>query len=199
MTTDSSEFTPRRGSHHTIADPVARPDAIEAEALALLTVGTGALVLNPVGKVQFAIVVPQTGGGAAGGALTVSAAVEELPVLVVPMKRLFETLLYVPAVGAVTLRLIRHVLFAATVTPETEIEPAPATGAKVGVPQPLVAAPVGLATTIAPGEVGKVSVKLTLLTATGLGLVIVKLSADEPLALIGVGLKLLLMVTAAGS
>ena len=42
MTTDSSEFTPRRGSHHTIADPVARPDAIEAEALVVFLTEGGA-------------------------------------------------------------------------------------------------------------------------------------------------------------
>jgi len=42
VTTDSSEFTPRRGSHHTIADPVARPDAIEAEALVVFLTEGGA-------------------------------------------------------------------------------------------------------------------------------------------------------------
>jgi len=33
VTTNSSEFTPHRGGHTIVADPIARPDAIEAEAL----------------------------------------------------------------------------------------------------------------------------------------------------------------------
>lgn len=47
------------------------------------------------------------------------------------------------------------------VPPEKEIEALFAFGLKVGVPQPLVLALGVVATTIAPGEVGKVSLKAT--------------------------------------
>ena len=50
-----------------------------------------------------------------------------------------------------------QLLFTASVPLENDIEPAPATGAKVGVPQPEVVAPGGVATVILAG---KSSVKL---------------------------------------
>ena len=48
----------------------------------------------------------------------------------------------------------------------------------------------GLTTTILPGDVGNVSVKLTLLTWTDVGLPIVNVSVDVPFVTIGLGLKL---------
>src|SRR5262249_15452322 len=99
----------------------------------------------------------------------------------------------------VTLTLIVQLLFAATVPFENEREPAPATGAKVGAPQPLVVAAGGLATTIAPGEVGKVSVKLRPESGAPLGLMMVKVSDETPPTLVGWGLKFFLRVTVDGS
>ena len=90
-------------------------------------------------------------------------------------------LLYVPAVGAVTFTLTVHVPPAAIVPPEKEIEPAPAVGANVGVPQPLVEALGVLATAMAPGEVGNVLLKATPLRASfSLGLVSRKVRVDVP-------------------
>src|SRR3989304_1500427 len=82
-----------------------------------------------------------------------------------------------------------QLLLAATVPFENEIEPAPATGAKVGVPQPEVLAPVGLATTMAPGEVGKVSLKFRSLRATPLGLLMVKVRVEVPPPVGGAGVR----------
>ncbi len=76
--------------------------------------------------------------------------------------------------------------------PEKLTLPAPAVGAKVGDPQPLVDALVGLATTIAPGAAGKVSVKATPEMALfGFGLLIVKVSVLVPPVRIGLGAKAL--------
>ena len=108
-------------------------------------------------------------------------------------------MLYVPATGTVTFTLIVQLLFGASVPLENEIEVAPAVGEKVGVPQLVVVAPVGFATVIAPGEVGKVSVKLSPLTVTGEGLVNVKVRAETPPAFVGSGLKFFAIVTADGS
>lgn len=94
---------------------------------------------------------------------------------------------------------IVQVLLAPIVPLLNEMEPVPATGAKVGVPQPMVAAPVGFATTIRPGVVGKVSVKLTPLIAAAFGLVIVKVNLEVPPATVGSGEKFLLMVKEVGS
>ncbi len=47
------------------------------------------------------------------------------------------------------------------VPPEKVTDPAPATGENVGAPQPEVEAAGGAATTMAPGEFGKVSEKAT--------------------------------------
>ncbi len=95
--------------------------------------------------------------------------------------------------------LIVQVLFAAIVPFENEMEAAPATGANVGVPQPEVDALVGLATVIAPGEVGSVSVKFRPLTLAAFGLVNVKVSVEIPPALVGSGLKFFEIVSVEGS
>ena len=81
---------------------------------------------------------------------------------------------------------------AATVPPTKLTLAAPATGAKTGMPHPLVlAAGVG-ATTIAPGEVGKVSLNCTATSAVaGFGLVIVKVSVVGTFGLTGLGANIL--------
>src|SRR5258706_5406163 len=75
------------------------------------------------------------------------------------------------------------------VPPEKVREAAPAAGAKVGAPQPDVVAAGVPATTIAPGDVGSVSVKLRLLSADDVGLVIVKVRVETPPTAMGLGLK----------
>lgn len=87
----------------------------------------------------------------------------------------------------------------ASVPFENEREPAPATGAKVGEPHPEVEAFVGLAMTIVPGAVGSVSVKLSPVNVTGVGLVNVKVRVEMPPTVVGSGLKFLVMVAADGS
>ena len=84
-------------------------------------------------------------------------------------------------------------------SPEKEREAAPAVGAKVGEPQPVVDAFGELATTIAPGDTGSTSVKFNPLKATGVGFVNVKVRVETPPAVVGSGLKFLEIVTAAGS
>ena len=101
--------------------------------------------------------------------------------------------------GTVTLTLTVQVPFAAIVPFENVREAAPAAGAKVGEPHPEVDALVGLATTIALGVVGRVSVKLRPVSVTGVGFVNVKVSVDMPLTLVGSGLKFFAIVTADGS
>src|SRR4029078_8378535 len=115
-----------------------------------------------------------------------------------PTKRWFEVLVYMPDAGTVTFTFTVQELLAATVPFENEIEPAPAAGTKVAAPHPLMVSPVGLPTTIAPGEVGNTSEKLTPETAAGLGLVIVKVRAETPLTLVGSGLKFLAIVGVEG-
>src|SRR3972149_12153014 len=87
---------------------------------------------------------------------------------------------------------------AATLPLENEIEAAPATGAKVGVPHPEVLAPVGLATTMAPGEVGNVSLKFRSLMTTPFGLLIVKVRVEVPPITVGSGANDFEMVTRVG-
>lgn len=108
-------------------------------------------------------------------------------------------MVYVPITGTVTFNLIVHVLFAAIVPLENEMDPAPATGAKVGDPQPEVEALVGLATVIAPGVVGRVSVKFNPLTLAELGLVRVNVRVEMPPAFVGSGLKFFEIVNVDGS
>ena len=98
-----------------------------------------------------------------------------------------------------TLTLTRQLPLAGTVPPENEIESAPATGAKVGVPQPVVLAPVGFATTMAPGLIGNVSLKFTSLMAAAFGLPIVNVSVDIPPTIAGSGAKDFEIVVAVGS
>ncbi len=77
---------------------------------------------------------------------------------------------------------------AAIVPPEKEIDPAFATGANVGEPQPVVLAAGLLATTMLPGLVGKVSEKATPdIGSFRLGLVTVNVKVDIPPAIIGEG------------
>jgi hypothetical protein len=85
-----------------------------------------------------------------------------------------------------------HAPAAASVPPENVMDPAPATGAYVGAPHPLVAAPVGLATTIVPG---KVSEKATPLNASfWFGFVMVKVSVETPPGRIGFGANSFVML-----
>ena len=104
-----------------------------------------------------------------------------------------------PSAGTVTIKLTMQFPLAGTVPPENEIELAPATGAKVGVPQPVVLAPVGFATTIAPGVVGNVSLKFTSLIAAAFGLPIVKVRIEVPPTIVGSGAKDFEIVVAVGS
>ena len=95
--------------------------------------------------------------------------------------------------------LIVHVLFAPMLPLENEIEPAPAAGAKVGEPQPVVNALGVLATTMAPGVVGNVSVKFNPLKEAEVGLVSVNVRVETPPTVVGSGLKFFEIVTAEGS
>ena len=95
--------------------------------------------------------------------------------------------------------MIVHVLFAAMLPLEKEIDAAPAVGAKVGEPQPVVDPPVVLATTMAPGVVGRVSVKFNPLNDEEVGLVMVNVRVETPAAVVGSGLKFFAIVTAVGS
>ena len=92
-----------------------------------------------------------------------------------------------------------QLLFAAIVPFEKESEPAPAVGAKTGAPQPFVVAFGVASMTIAAGEVGKVSVKFSPLTAPAFGLVRVNVSVETPPALVGFGENCFAMVTLVGS
>ena len=99
-----------------------------------------------------------------------------------------------------TLTLMVQVLLGASVPLENDSEAAPPVGAKVGVPHPEVEALGGLATVMAPGEVGRVSVKLTPVMVTEVGFVIVKVRVETPPATVELGENALAMVTlAAGS
>jgi hypothetical protein len=69
----------------------------------------------------------------------------------------------------------------------------------VNVPPQVLEVVRGEATTIAPGVVGKVSVKLRPLSETEVGLVMVKVSVEIPLTVVGSGLKFFVMVAADGS
>jgi len=86
---------------------------------------------------------------------------------------------------------------AAMVAFENEMEPALATGAKVGEPQPEVEAFGVAATVMAPGVVGSVSENATPLKASfGLGLTSVNVSVVVPPARIGSAANCLLMAGA---
>ena len=92
-----------------------------------------------------------------------------------------------------------QVLFAAILPFEKEMEAAPAAGANVGIPQPVVEAFGVVATTIAPGVVGSESVKFNPLNDEGVGLVMVNDRVETPSTVVGSGLKFFEIVTAEGS
>lgn len=125
-----------------------------AAALPVPDDGTGAVALLPVRKFHVAIgKVVQV--GAAGALVTVRTLLALLPVLMLPMKRL-PVVFVCPGVvlttDDVTCTVIVHVPFAATVPLLKLILLAPATGAKVGVPQPLVENVAGVATNTFAGS-----------------------------------------------
>jgi hypothetical protein len=91
-----------------------------------------------------------------------------------------------------------HVAPAAMLPAVNDTTAAPAAGANVGVPQPLVLTPGVGATTIAPGAVGKLSLKARPVNAVAmLGLVMVKRSTPGTPAAIGLVMKVLLMLAGA--
>ena len=108
-------------------------------------------------------------------------------------------MLYVPVTGTVTLTLIVQLLFGARLPFEKVRNVSPAPGVKVGEPQPVVEAFGVLATTMAPGVVGRVSIKLSPLNEAAVGLVRVKVRVETPPAVVGSGLKFFEIVTAEGS
>ena len=102
-----------------------------------------------------------------------------------------------PAEAAVTLTDTAHVPLAAIEPPLRLIEGSPAFGEKV--PLQVFVAPGVLATSMAEGEVGKVSLTATPVSAVLVGLVIVSVRTEVPPGRIEVGLKVLAIVgTAAG-
>ena len=101
--------------------------------------------------------------------------------------------------GTITFRLRLQVLLAAIDPFEKVKDAAPATGEKVGLPQPEATALGVGATNMAPGEVGKLSEKLTPDTADEVGLTREILSVAEPPATVALGENALAMVTWAGS
>jgi hypothetical protein len=129
------------------------------------------------------------------GGVRVSEALAVFPFTVAPLM-IVETaplvLLYVPVADAVTSTLTVHVPPAAIVPPVKEMLVAPAVGANVGVPQPLVEAFGVLATTI---PVGNVSAKATPLSALfWFGLVMTKVSVDGPGTRTGFGANCFVML-----
>lgn len=190
---DPQEFVPSEKSVETTPSPGL------AEAVTEEVEAAGDVVLNPAGNAQLANDNPQIGAGAVGALPTVNESLAKFPVFNEPIKRFVEVLLYVPTTGTVTLTLIVQLLFAESVPLEKEREVAPALGAKVGVPQLDVDALGVAATTMAPGDVGRMSVKFNPLIVPVVGLVSVKVRVDMPPTLVGSGLKFFAMVTEAGS
>jgi hypothetical protein len=105
----------------------------------------------------------------------------------------------VPVAGTVTLTLMVQLLFGARLPFEKLSETAPADGEKLGEPQPVVDAFGVLATSMAPGVVGRSSVNLSPLSVTEVGFVNVKVRVDTPPTVVGSGLKFFEIVTAEGS
>ena len=126
--------------------------------------------------------------------MTVSVAEPVSPVLVVATNRGPVVLLYAPVALVVTFTWIVHVPFAAIEPFENDIEVAPAVGANVGVPQPEVDAPGELATVMAPGEVGNVSVKLYPVISPLVGFVRVIVKVEVPPTTVVAGAKALAIV-----
>ena len=175
----------------------------EADAVTVEVVGAGDAVLNPDGKVQVAMDKPQTALGPGGAVLTVSISLALFPVSRVPIKRFVEVLVYVPTTGTVTLTEIVHVPAAAIEPPVRRMPGSPAASAppplSVSVPPQVVDVVRGEATTIAPGLVGNISVKLRPVSVVGVGLVNVKVSVEIPFMVVGSGLKFFAIVTTDGS
>src|SRR5581483_1593486 len=173
-----------------------RPGPGFADDVTVFVVGAGDASVNPLGKVHFAMTVPQSPVPGGGALFTVRFAVAVLPVSIVPMKRLFVVLVSVPVAEGVTLTLMTHVPFAATVPFENVIVLVPAVAVSAGVPQPLVVAPFGLAIV---RFAGRLSTKLYPLNGAPLGFVSVNLSVETPLSDAGFGVNDFAMVDAVGS
>src|SRR6185369_16022424 len=136
--------------------------SVAVATFAAFTVGTpparsGGLATVPFGTDQLASVTPQSPVPGGGALLTLRMADALWPVLMASMKRLFVVLVSAPVAVGVTFTLITQLLFAASVPLENVIELAPATAVSVGVPQPLVVAAGGVATT---RFAGRLSTKL---------------------------------------
>jgi hypothetical protein len=173
--------------------------AVATLAACVFAAGKGGEVPAYPANVHWAIVKPQTGEGPGGALFTVSVSLALSPVSNVPINRLSEVLVYVPAVGTITLTLIVQVLLAAMLPFEKLMMVSVAVGEKLGEPQPVVEAFGGLATIMTPGVLGKVSLKFNPLNDEGVGLVIVKVRVETPPTVVGSGLKLFEIVTAEGS
>ena len=103
-----------------------------------------------------------------------------------------------PAAGAVTFTSTVQVPLAGTLPPLNDTEAAPATGANVAAPQPVMLAPGVAATTIAPGDVGKGSLNATPASAVPVfGFTKVKRNTAGTLAAIGFVRKLFVMLIGA--
>ena len=100
-----------------------------------------------------------------------------------------------PAAGATTCTVTVQVPPAAMLAPLNATEAAPAAGAKVGAPQPEVVGVGAGATTIAPGDVGKVSLKAMPLSVVEVfGLVITNCKVAGTFAAIGLVTKVFVML-----
>src|SRR5262249_47707745 len=76
---------------------------------------------------------------------------------------------------------------------------APDVGGKVWLPEPAVGRPGVVATSMAAGAVGSVSVNATPVRVEAVGLESVTFRVDEPPAVVELGAKLLAIITCAGS
>ena len=119
----------------------------------------------------------------------------KLPVsTVLLIKRLLVVLRYEPAAGVVTFIVIVQLLFPASVplANETEVAPANGAGENEPAPQPLYVTP-GAAATCMPA--GKVSVKLTPVNVSVVGLDNFKVMVEVPLGEIARGVNVFDIVT----
>lgn len=194
---EPQEFNPSEKDVETIPAPG------EADAVTVEVVGAGEAVLNPDGKSQVAIDNPHTALGPGGAALTVRESLALFPVSRLPIKRFVEVLLYVPTTGIATFTETVHVPAAAIEPPVRRMPGSPAASAppalSVNVPPQVLVVVRGEATTITPGDIGSVSVKLISMSVTGVGFVSVKVSVEIPLTVVGSGLKFFAMLTTDGS
>jgi hypothetical protein len=102
-------------------------------------------------------------------------------------------LVFVPFLSTVIVTFTVQIPLTPMVPFENVIEEAPAVGAKVGVPQPLVLALGGLATYIFPGKESVNATPFSVVVVFTAGLMIMKVSTLEPPLVMLVGLKPLLM------